>query len=335
MAEYEYIDDFGEKIGGARKDMWSERAMSTNDVSKMTVKELEKFVSKELVWSEPDLDALLDDGRAVEIVLYIYEIYNSIKKKPGLQLANKTEKEIRDDAYNYIHTVEIVRDAALGMMELEDRNMVYTAMVENHYFVGFSISHKCQDCGVFTKRFVKLVYNVVKDKDYLKRYCEIQQFPNSYTKELRDIDIKQRLYSANKAYYIYDDDKIIYDIEPFNTYAEALEYVHKDYLDELSCVNDVKKKSKDKKVKMKIVRPQLDRIVRTGPDVRAGRDVTGDDMQGEFKIRAGEFGKWNNQEDRQACLNYSYDAMCDLAFALGISRDALSLGKDVYEGNKK
>ena len=39
-------EDFGEKIGGARKDLWKERGLYTEDLETMNDREAERFVSK-------------------------------------------------------------------------------------------------------------------------------------------------------------------------------------------------------------------------------------------------------------------------------------------------
>ncbi len=38
------ITDFGEKIGGARKDDWRDRGLDINDIAEMTDKEKAKFM---------------------------------------------------------------------------------------------------------------------------------------------------------------------------------------------------------------------------------------------------------------------------------------------------
>ena len=40
------INDFGEKIGGARKDVWKERGLMVEDLNGMTQGEKEKFELK-------------------------------------------------------------------------------------------------------------------------------------------------------------------------------------------------------------------------------------------------------------------------------------------------
>lgn len=48
-----------------------------------------------------------------------------------------------------------------------------------------------------------------------------------------------------------------------------------------------------------------------------------------FSFRGGEFGNWLNENERQASLDYGYDAFKDLAKALDISDRSISLGGDL------
>ena len=60
-------------------------------------------------------------------------------------------------------------------------------------------------------------------------------------------------------------------------------------------------------------------------DYRHGHNIVGDDFLNAFKIRGGEFGNYTNDKDRQANLNMAYEAFCDLADALEISREDIGL----------
>lgn len=80
--------------------------------------------------------------------------------------------------------------------------------------------------------------------------------------------------------------------------------------------------------KKKFVPPQLTDIHRVGRDVRNNnrKNITGQDYLDTFGFYGGEFGNWLNESDRQFSLNYGYDALIDLADALGISEKDISLG---------
>ena len=54
------IHDFGDKIGGARKDMRGN--MTMDDIARMTHEERLKLVRKDMVWPTPDHEKMVDDG---------------------------------------------------------------------------------------------------------------------------------------------------------------------------------------------------------------------------------------------------------------------------------
>ena len=61
-------EDFGEKIGGAKKDLWKDRGLNVNDLDAMNERESEKFVKKDNIWKKPDYTAMLDDGIPLGVV---------------------------------------------------------------------------------------------------------------------------------------------------------------------------------------------------------------------------------------------------------------------------
>ena len=60
--------DFGEKIGGARKDLWKNRDLIIDDLKHMNDREAEKFVKKSNVWKTPNYQAMLDNGTPLGVV---------------------------------------------------------------------------------------------------------------------------------------------------------------------------------------------------------------------------------------------------------------------------
>ncbi|MGH7289892.1 MAG: LPD1 domain-containing protein, partial [Myxococcota bacterium] len=73
------------------------------------------------------------------------------------------------------------------------------------------------------------------------------------------------------------------------------------------------------------VRPMLSGIERVGRDARGGKPATAEMFQKTFGFRGVEFGNWLSAGDRQASLNHAFDALHDLASALGLPPKALSL----------
>ncbi|HSX21492.1 MAG TPA: PLxRFG domain-containing protein [Gaiellaceae bacterium] len=69
----------------------------------------------------------------------------------------------------------------------------------------------------------------------------------------------------------------------------------------------------------------LSGVLRTGNDYRGGKDVAAEDFRKAFGFRGVEFGNWTDQKDRQASINHAYDALHDMADALGIPPQAIGL----------
>lgn len=48
------IKDFGQKIGGAKKDTWKSRGLTIADLVNLTEAEAEKYITRDFVWPLPD-----------------------------------------------------------------------------------------------------------------------------------------------------------------------------------------------------------------------------------------------------------------------------------------
>lgn len=80
------INDFGEKIGGARKDLWKERGLMVEDLDGMTQGEKEKYVKKDCIWPKEDMKALVADGMPRFVVYFRNEV-----RKWGTSAAQRTD----------------------------------------------------------------------------------------------------------------------------------------------------------------------------------------------------------------------------------------------------
>lgn len=56
------IDDFGNKIGGSKKELWKLRHMLIEDLLDMSIEEKSKYIKKENVWKKPDYNKMVEDG---------------------------------------------------------------------------------------------------------------------------------------------------------------------------------------------------------------------------------------------------------------------------------
>jgi hypothetical protein len=72
----------------------------------------------------------------------------------------------------------------------------------------------------------------------------------------------------------------------------------------------------------------LDHVQRQGGKPRAG-NTTPQDFHQEFGFRGGEFGNWQSGRDGQEALNHAHDALRDLADVLGVEPAGISLNGDL------
>lgn len=66
----EKIIDFGEKIGGARKDTWSARGLRLEDIVEMNEEEKKKYVTKDNIWPLPDAKKQVEEEGMDRFVAY-------------------------------------------------------------------------------------------------------------------------------------------------------------------------------------------------------------------------------------------------------------------------
>lgn len=321
----EKITDFGEKIGGARKDLWRERGLIIDDLLQMTDEEKDKYVKKDNIFKKPDYDKLISDGKSKTISYFIKRVRDSLPNVPSIyEGADNEAKQQRREEY-----IELIKDIKDKLFSIEDdydilhfyknfiNNDTYFKNTGNGVYHGLKLTSKGKD---ITNKMLKAMY--VSSIDGLIQELNKKQFgikkedkiPSGY-------DIRKYTgggyVSGDKdwiedTYYITHKYKIIKINIP--DYETALKTAQK-----IACDNKRTRKSK-------FVPSQLKNVERIAPGKENSKNISGDNYMDEFGFRGGEFGNWVNEVERQYSLNYGYDALCDLATALNISLKDISLG---------
>ena len=86
-------EDFGEKIGGAKKDLWKDRGLYADDLEAMNEREAEKFVKKDNVWKKPDYAAMLEEGIPLGVVYFIKKARDGLNASPQYYTARMTPRK--------------------------------------------------------------------------------------------------------------------------------------------------------------------------------------------------------------------------------------------------
>ena len=321
------IADFGEKIGGARKDLWRKRGLLTDDISGFNTTELVEHVNKKNIWLEPKWKRLINEGYEPEALYIIKYIRDVILSKPKITEStisyylknygeDKANEILIDECAKYITAIIMLRDT---VMTLKQANSLPKVLVQAK--AQFKELPKDSEYR-----------NIMQEADLLTdlpRYyknlvfeAQVQGFPDNFRGDLRGLSLYQSSSKQDTVYVLLSkSNKLRPQLSKklpatFSTEEEAKEYCLSGKLVEYL---DKNKKTKKASTLVQVVRPQLEHIERYAPNLRSNKAVTGDDILNDFGFRGGEFGNWNTDDDRQACLNYIYDAMKDLAFCMNVT----------------
>lgn len=320
-------EDFGAKIGGAKKDLWKVRGLMVDDLGEMNEREAEKYVKKDNVWKKPDYQAMVDGGTPIGVVYFIKKVRDSLNTSPRYQYSDNTAKKQLARRTEYIETVRQLQKVMKNVHTVEDAMRAYDRFLldngyvqksegysgVNHYFV----SDKGRKNTVITNGLVETLHiyserwfeRAFTERAKADQFCvpKEQKVPVGY--ELRYYDGKNSYSQKDDwipgTYYVTKGYSILQT--NFENREAALKWAQEHA------------RQRSKSGKTRFIPKQLEKVERTGPDFLGGHDVVGQDYLDTFGFRGGEYGNWMNQNDRQASLNMGFEALKDLASALQIS----------------
>ena len=354
------IQDFGEKIGGAKKDLWKERGLSVEDLLDMNDAEKTKLVKKDNIWKKPNYQELVENGLPVRVAYFIKTIRDATPTQADFLTYHLSKEEIEERLENYITFVSEIRDAVMNLStEDEVLNFYNTVMAkyiirnQNQYYIQiipsasdfidnkFLRASNVKDFATIDSEIRKKQFCYTDDEKVLSNF-DILLYDNDTVKFTKDysnrtvIEVKEHYWKR----FIYPKEGLsdlsnwkentIFIIirETGNIVKGNLEsieaaekFILENYKEKLN-----NKPTNTRNRKERFIPKQLKNVTRNGEDYRNNKDVTGEDMIQTFSFKGGEFGNWLNENDRQQSLNYGYDALLDLSKALSISPTDISLG---------
>lgn len=309
-------EDFGEKIGGARKDLWKERGLMSGDLTDMTDREAEKYVTKANVWPTPDYDAMLAGGVALPVAFFIKTIRDAAASKP-VYLRTDAVPELRAARRaQYVDFIRNLADAAEGIRTEKDAEDFFDGFFVKNGFViketsgispRYEATPKCCDFPCISNKLLNtaLRTNMYRLESQAKKkqfgVAKADKLPAGYSVH----ENSDGTYFAAKKHCIIGDS--------FATRGEAVAAVR----------NNAQETRRG--TQKTFTPPQLKDVQRVGPEYRHGMHVEGRDYMGAFGFRGGEFGNWVSQKERQANLDMGFDALKDLARVLGIEDTDIAL----------
>ncbi|MGL4886973.1 MAG: LPD38 domain-containing protein [Aeromonas veronii] len=344
------IHDFGEKIGGARKDTWAAYRDTLEGESAEQIKALP--LSK--AWPAPDYDKLVVSGVDPHAVALARAARDAIPAKPRVSYK----------VSHWAQAVKSLRDLSVGLMDGSiDANAAKRVMsnaglrsahtIHNRAELYLAVGHQRSLADLELSLGSYSLFEGVKHDPPIGIWIISRQSKSTnfghWPRTIASGSSKAEVLAKFKRRYdeltqeVSKPKAISFDIysrgnrqgwiigkkvgrnhldltEAFDNVSDARKY-RVDHYDEL-----VSKLEKAKE----IPRERRDiNLPRVGEDMRGGEDVTPELFGKAFGFRGVEFGNWVEQDRRQRDLNNAYDALMDMAAVLGISPKSLSLNGEL------
>lgn len=328
------IDDFGAKIGGARKDLaaaYMER-ISRTDEDTIKAKPLSQ------VFPQPDYARLVESGALSEAnAVYLKFLYGAIPAKPRQRYmlkywAEKVRKAV--DTFNEVLTDnpagDLLGDFARKMRVKGETGHAEQAEMFPEIARAMGFPQEDFSLGAYKIAHYQDGYYVLKGHYTVGIFDTLEQAASSLRKRPEKEPVVRykvalALYRDTRTKEIFIGKKVpgknpVKLQGNFTNAKEASVYL-KEHRAELEALWE----------KISTV-PQERRTTnrpRVGTDWRHGENVTPERFSETFGFRGVEFGNWVNNTERQTALNEAYDALMDLSALVGKSSRALSLGGEL------
>lgn len=344
------ITDFGEKIGGAKKDIWTGFKDQLAEVSDDEI--VNQPLSK--VWPQTDYQGLIDGGADAWAVAFARAARDEIPSKPRqswkvkrwaeqVKLLRGTTTKLMDGTLSVERAKQLMSNfSSQGMRDLAGRVELY--MLVGHAKSLDGVRIRSGEYSMYNKIEYKpprVIWTVEKQaaatafsnwprelatgatrEEALKAFKEKYDALDITPAALKSVSFDIFSERGKEGYFI--GKKIgrnLATIEgPFATVKEAREY----RANNVAALEEKLAKYKE------IPRERRDvNEPRVGEDMRNGQDVTPEMFGETFGFRGVEFGNWVEQKRRQQDLNDAFDGLMDMAAILGIPAKAISLNGEL------
>ena len=195
MAKEMLHEDFGEKIGGAKKDLWGARGLYSYDLEEMNSREADKYVKKDNIWKKPDYQAMIAAGKPVDLAYFLKVVRDSLNAVPRYYRTDDTPEKRLARQKEYIETIREIQAAIEKVQSVEDALQAFdTCMIRGGYFerkpygisgVSLVPTKKGSDNPTITDKLVKALYGILRKKSSEKRLKSNLGFP--LNKKFREV----------------------------------------------------------------------------------------------------------------------------------------------------
>ncbi len=336
------IEDFGEKIGGARKDY----ATSLEDAKNFDTPK--HPLSK--TFPEPKYEDLQKKGVNPDTIAAVRAMRDEIPNKPRQAwklkqwtqqvelLRNVSEKLLNGEFSQEKFKTKLAEAANLegvmGRAKLysivgHGKSLKGVTLAKHHYAVykgekdvtKWTVEKKAKATG--WSNWPRVLAEGKTEQEAIDNF--VKNYENFKGEGKGGKKVKFELYTyrkdPSKKWIGKKVGRNTLDLKSFGTIEEAKNYLENNYDDLLELLKkakytpDVRRKSNEERI---------------GTDYRGGKDVTPEMFSDAFGFRGVEFGNWvSKTKERQVSLNNAFDALSDLADILGVPTKAISLNGEL------
>lgn len=327
------LNDFGEKIGGAKKDIWAL-------FHSLPEEEQNEMATKNVLWKRPRYEVLESKGVPKEVLYWRNEMRKAVKSRP------------ESNAEAYISFCTDFKEAIENCSTMDDVAKFYNDDILN--FMKKVDDHSWKYASKTTKQFFdgKAVLKYANHQDRIKKDCDSSNFMEDISeKEAKKYEtvkvtkdnLESRPYGKSRFANKVSSNciHIFYDTKDYSALLAGKEALYIALYDnhrlgifdsnedaDNAIASDKKKRAEKKTVNKKDVflPPHLSTIERTGSSYKFFRMTEGNVLLSRYGLRGGEFGNYTTSKDRLGSINMAYDAFEDMYKAIGVSPKDISLG---------
>ena len=310
----------------------------------MTPEEKSKYVKRDKIWEKDDYDELLSEG-VEKVALYFRDcVRRAVFSSP--------KKYMKDEVTlsEYAISVQRVRDKMEEIKTYEDIEKFFSSDADFFYRGGNLLSISPIYGYALDERKVWHFY--AKTKTYIMQEMKEKHFMETERETLKVVlreegKIFPSFTYGSEVLAVKDEETHVVSIFRIPTASLKDIKTATSYLidtkaklvifagDAEACAAEAdrvfeereekRKKEREAKRNDKFIPPQLKVIERTGSDYTKPRIITGKKFMDDFGLSGGQYGNWMTVSDRRKSLSMAYDALEDLASALGVEPSSIGL----------
>lgn len=366
MAKKKIEDFGEEIFGARKHLAQLNRELRATDIGDWTDAEREQNVTKNTAFPKVDYKKEYADGKDREVLYFIKTLRDKLPTQPlyplkSLYTPEQLPEAKRQAQEDYLTTVSYVYQKAMQLEKPEDFKKFFNEVSAAKLPKSDKILKDAKKVLDFDGRWGEYTYQRFQSKLEKNKFCfsdkekllsnyEIykydgknvkrdEQLSKAYHKDYMNVSFGygKRIFLANNETEANPDNwkqDTYFAIAKSKVDLIAMNIPSREALEEkLVAIEQEKPQTETaKKAGKKALKPpQLQHIRPTTEDYRQGKPVVEDDFMKDsstatFPFRGVQFGNWTNQNDRQENLNMSFDAFKDLAKALHIHDEDVTLG---------